>query len=564
MFGWCSSLGFPSVSPEPDKERRAPSDPTPLDFPVYYTLSDTTKEQPEASLAQVYDILASIGKPQDITPERFQVLNLKVETDLSASCIVNKHDPNFFPPLPWEDTPPNSSPLTEEDGTPILMENGNPYPPKERYDVLKGELLLDNDDAFREVARLPPGEGRQRVRVTQTRKFWTGLERMAQYWDTSLDNYFERPVTPKQAAEAEPEHKMQTHNEAPSSGPQQKPDMPIHSDDTSKTATPGNQSADHGGGNPGSVRMYTGRRVGAGHEMPEDIREETIRAFTEMAAWPFGCLVALPILPPRLSIRTLLFPVRQTFTAARSPKDRQLARSGVMEGPVFTAQCRPETCFRAPEDVPGTGFGEVCDLFREVGGMLLAAQERARQGMIERRPGEGKWWTTTPRWGGAPNDAVGDSGNFTNGDERPGPDDGNSRKRSKYEHPFLASRRLGSSRKLSNSEKWKLVQPGPGLWDKRMRYIQIGKDPESPFDDIYMVSSINHHLAILHLRVHRRYIDIITFGESEFPSDSKTAGQPWHVLQLRRTKWYDLFNAEERVEIFKGLWSIFHHLLRRT
>ncbi|KAB8231723.1 uncharacterized protein BDW43DRAFT_281429 [Aspergillus alliaceus] len=562
MFGWCSSLGFPSVSSEPDRERRAPSSPTPLDFPAY-KLPDSTNNEPEASLQQVHEILASIRKPQDITPEKFKTLNLKVETDLPASSIVYKDGLNFFPPVPWKDTSPNPSPLTE-DGCPILMENGNPYPAKERFEVLKDELLLENDDAFREVARLGPREGRQRVRVTQTRKFWTGLERMAQYWDTSLDNYFERPATPNDATDGETEDIMQTEAEAPSSAAQQNSDTPMDIENPPKPTASGDKSTDQEDGKHEPVKMYTGRRIGAGHEMPEDIRDETIRAFTEMAAWPFGCQVALPVLPPRLSLRTLLFPVRQTFAAARSPKDRQLARSGVMEGPVFSAQCRPETCFRAPDDVPGTGFGEVCDLFREVGAMLLVAQERARQGMTETRPGEGKWWTTRPRWGGAPNDAVGDSGNFTDGDEKPVPDNGSSRKRSKYEHPFLASRRPGSSRKLSNSEKWKLVQPGPGLWDKRMRYIQIGKDPESLFDDIYMLSSINHHLAILHLRVHRRYLDIVTLGDSEFPPNSDSTGQPWHVLHLRRTKWYDLFDAEERLEVFKGIWTIFHHLLRRT
>ncbi|KAE8144231.1 hypothetical protein BDV25DRAFT_167332 [Aspergillus avenaceus] len=556
MFGWCNTLGLSAVGSEPEKERRAPSRPTPVDFPAY-SLSSITENEPETSLREVHKILASIRKPQDITFERFKPLNLKVDSDISASDIVRKDEANFFPPLPWEDTSPNSSPLTE-DGCPILMDNGNPYPPKERFDVLRDELLLENDDAFREVVRLPPREGRKRVRVTQARKFWTGLERMAQYWDTSLDNYYERPA--QQTNGGDSGNKMQVDDETPSHGGQPKPDMSMDIDSPTNVEAPGSEQENEG---QKHEEMYTGRRIGAGHEMPEDIREETIRALTEMAAWPFGCQVALPILPPRLSMKTLLFPIRETFGAARSPKDRQLARSGVMEGPVFIAQCRPETCFRSPGDTPGTGFGEVCDLLREVGGMLLAAQERARQGATEVKPGEGKWWTTAPRWGGAPNEAVGDSDNSHNGDDKDNAG-GSSRKRSKYEHPFLASRRPGTSRKLSNSEKWKIVQPGPSLWDKRMRYIQIGKDRESPFDDIYMLSSVNHHLAILHLRVHRRYLDIITSGESSFPSDSDTTDQAWHVLHLKRTKWYDLFDGQERLEVFKGVWTIFHHLLRRT
>ena len=79
-----------------------------------------------------------------------------------------------------------------------------------------------------------------------------------------------------------------------------------------------------------------------------------------------------------------------------------------------------------------------------------------------------------------------------------------------------------------------------------------------------MLSSINHHLAILHVRVHRRYLEILTSGESLFPPDSDVADNPWYVLKLRRTRWYDLFDANERLEIFKGVWRIFHYMMRKT
>ena len=79
-----------------------------------------------------------------------------------------------------------------------------------------------------------------------------------------------------------------------------------------------------------------------------------------------------------------------------------------------------------------------------------------------------------------------------------------------------------------------------------------------------MVSSINHHLSILHLRVHRRYLDILTSGKSDCSSISDTHEQPWYVLKLRRTKWYDLLNGEDRVSVFQGVWSIFHYLMRKT
>lgn len=76
-----------------------------------------------------------------------------------------------------------------------------------------------------------------------------------------------------------------------------------------------------------------------------------------------------------------------------------------------------------------------------------------------------------------------------------------------------------------------------------------------------MISSINHHVSILHLRVHRRYLDIFTTGDSTFPT---TEGEPWHVLKLQRTRWLDLFDANDRIEALKGVWQLFHHQLRQT
>ncbi|KAI9368252.1 hypothetical protein BJX61DRAFT_233312 [Aspergillus egyptiacus] len=532
MFGWASALDLPSVGFDADRERSPPPPPTLLDFPIY-RLPDASETPSETSLRKLQTVLSRIRRPQDFTPERFKDLNLQVETDVPLSEITRHNGAKSSPFLPWEADSPNPSlgRPPKEDGTPIIMDNENPFPPKDKYDVIERELLLDNDDAFREVGRLPPRPGRERVRVTQARKFWTALERMSQYWDDSVDEYYERPKSPEPC-----ENGAQAEDAGNAT--------PMDMDD------PGQRT-----GSEEMVRKYKGRRIGAGTDMPDDLRDEAVRALTEMAAWPFGCQVSLPIMPPRLAVGTLLVPVRQTFYATRSPKDRQLARNGKLEGPVFVAQCRPETVFRAPEQIHGFGIGDICDLLREVGAMLLAAQERAREGAIEVRPGEGKWWTTTPRWGGAPNYAIGDSVRVINEQEK----EAAAAKERKLARP-AGLRRPTLSRKMSSSDKWRIVQPGPSLWDRRMRYIQIGKEKESPFDDIYMLSSINRHVAILHLRIHRRYLDILTHGTSEVPGDS--VEQPWHILKLRRTRWYDLFDAQDRLEVFRGIWTLFHCLLR--
>lgn len=78
---------------------------------------------------------------------------------------------------------------------------------------------------------------------------------------------------------------------------------------------------------------------------------------------------------------------------------------------------------------------------------------------------------------------------------------------------------------------------------------------------IYMLSSINHHASILHLRIHRRYIDCLTTGDSAL-SDPGTPEQPWNILKLRRTKWYDLLDNEQRLEVFHSLWRLYHYIMR--
>ena len=437
---------------DPDEERPPPTAADIPDFPVYDIPPPSSNEE-EASKAfkDLYHVLASIKKPQDITRERFRALNLCVETNVPVSQIVHRQGGGSLPPFPWEEK-------TQEENPPYKTSNAYPYPDGKRFDVLQNELLLDDDAAFREVTRMGPRQGNPRVRITQTRKFWTALERMAQYWDTRLDVYFEQGQGQGQGQEQGQEHEPK-HEAEQAQTQQTQPEV-----------------------------RYKGRRVGAGHEMPEEIREDVVRGFLEMIAWAFGCQVMVPSLPPRLTVRnTLLFPVRVSLQAAQSRQDRMLARSGLLEGPVMVAQCRPETAFRTELEPAGSGIGEVCDLYREVGGMLLAAQERAREGATEVLPGEGKWWTTVPRWGGGQHPGDDDSqphGNDGGNGDREHGHESNKRKYDSYPAPAPPppppSRR---GRKVSNADKWKMVQPGPSLWDRRMRYQRIGTD-ETMFDDV--------------------------------------------------------------------------------
>jgi hypothetical protein len=161
----------------------------------------------------------------------------------------------------------------------------------------------------------------------------------------------------------------------------------------------------------------------------------------------------------------------------RGPTDRIKARQGWLEGPLFGVQCRPETRFEGQDDA-------VLDTVRELGGLLLLAQERAREGRKERRAGEGKWWTERPRWGGGPGGEIGEAAGASDAAPSEAPV-----KAEEKETPAarLRSRDLkerATSRRPSPAEIWKVLRPGGPLWDPKIAYEAIGKHPKSDWDEV--------------------------------------------------------------------------------
>jgi hypothetical protein len=74
-----------------------------------------------------------------------------------------------------------------------------------------------------------------------------------------------------------------------------------------------------------------------------------------------------------------------------------------------------------------------------------------------------------------------------------------------------------------------------------------------------MVSSLNHHISVLKLRIHRLYIQYLTEGKlpEETPSDPN-----WCSPVLQRTRWFDLFNTEDRTEAMRGIWGVMAYMMR--
>ncbi len=85
-----------------------------------------------------------------------------------------------------------------------------------------------------------------------------------------------------------------------------------------------------------------------------------------------------------------------------------------------------------------------------------------------------------------------------------------------------------------------------------------------------MVSSLNHHISILHMLVSPAYLHYLATGttrDTTSPSPSHPSPNPplpSDCLELRRTRWYDLLDAGDRAEAMRGVWGVMACLMRET
>jgi hypothetical protein len=224
-----------------------------------------------------------------------------------------------------------------------------------------------------------------------------------------------------------------------------------------------------------SKGSYQGYRIGNGAEMPDQYRIDCIRSFLEPIAWAFGVTLAQHRRPPVLKLEHVRFPVRMTSVAWRGQKDRVNARQGWMEGPVLGMQCRSDVNYGATGK---TDAKSVLDTVRELGGLLLLAQERAREGKTERRGGEGSWWTTKERWGGKPG---GEAGDAEGASDIPVKEASVQAPEKYVQRNFDGSK---ARRRPTPAEVWKTLKPGQPLWDPKVVYEAIGKNRSVDWDDV--------------------------------------------------------------------------------
>lgn len=551
MFG-VGQLGVFHVPPvASDGTARKIPDPTPIVFPSF---APQAEESPPATSSPEHTplvaLLQTIQRPTDIQLSHFEALGLHVISDASPEDILP--DPSYLPPIDkWISTPPEDlEAATIASKKPL--NNGNLSPGLQTYLERRNELSIDNTAAFRTIRRIPPPTGETAVRLGNTYEFFKNLELLSGYWiDTSL------PPKPE-ATEEEKEKEAR---------------------------------------DPTPPHLRTHQRTGTGAQLPPEYRQHLLTAFIKLVAYDFGCNVSFPRVEPRLHLTpppTSNFPSSYFNSGAqfiyRTPRDRASARTGVVEGPLAAVSCRTTTVFATETD-------ERLDLAREVIAALLTAQQRAREGKEEIRFGEGKWWTTVPRWGGGPGGAIGKES-----DKTPSTDEPISTKilGEKIDPAIAAAttaisnaagqvmqvpERLGISdvkradRRINPSisglppskkskrggakegnmaiyENYRKMLPPSSNWDRKTRYEAIGKVKGVGYDDIFLVSALNHHVSIVRIRVPVRLLEVL--GGSAV--DEK--GRDWGRVMAWRSRWFDLFLVSDRVEGMGLVWGMMAWLMR--
>lgn len=501
-----SDPGVVLSNTDPEKEREPPSAPTPVSFPAQSPINDAASWTDDTPPAQLQQLFSRVTKPSDISDAHLQALNMRLDAPCSPDELLPAAPggTSYLPPLSPDQaiTPASYADATKVDGASAKK--------RKDFDERLAELRIDNDTGYRIITRTTK-PGNKPPRLGYMRKFWEGLESMSQYWDTGLDEYYEGPAPsadekttkgPKRQKLDSPQASQiniplfgRGHDKEKNAGSELKSEEKTTLKEASETPLPEDDDLLTGleealedrlpgpAPEPQMRLRYKGRRTGSGRDMPDQFRNDAVKAFVEGVAWAFQCSVAGPRQMPIVQMNKLTLPVRQTAGVYRQPKERTKARSSWLEGPVMSVQVRPET------DFASTGLSEAAletksrlDIMREIGGLLQCAQERHRQGKSEVQPGQGKWWTEKQRWGGGPGGEV-------------EAQEGNSETKDLLQmaEEMVTGRPSRTRKKKTPAMLWKELKCGSKLWDPKVDYEAIGKEPTSDSDEVSLLTRLSFH-----------------------------------------------------------------------
>jgi hypothetical protein len=440
---------------------------------------------------------ADLCKNLSSTTESYSKILLELNISLakephSAAALTDQADSDnsFVPTSTWLQAP-NDSQFAElagiSPGDRPLLPNGRAWPPRVEFHRRVKDFLFDNQTGFHALSR-EPRNGVAAPQIVYGRNFFIAYETLVQYWDCTLDEYIPPNDEEQKSAEADSSaSKGSAGTQEPRKRIKFSPERPVKPEQ-GEVALPlrrrGIRTINRPPKPPGT---YKGWRIACGSEASNEVLTSCVKALVEAAVYPFGLNLAIPHKGPNfleLPGRRIVVPM--SFRLWRIPKDRNDARKGLVEGPVLGIACRNQTGFGGS----GAGaFASVEDTLLEVGSLLLLLQERSREGRKEISPGHDKWWAAKPRWGGG------------KGGEVPGEYQGEEESVEKTEKEkedsladFKLPPRKGSKfteREQSIEDYKSLVGPKP-RWDPRAKYMHIGREAGSEYDEVRLIVKRMH------------------------------------------------------------------------
>lgn len=502
--------------------------PTPVTIPRYQPFAGDELASSEQSLQT---LLCHSGRvnPLLLGPAGLSAVGVDLSLDVSLGELLP--DPSYAPDFAqWMQlTAEEAEKLNPSTRKPIR--NGNLSPGCQIYLERRKELSHLNVDGFRTVRRIQPPKGQPHARLGNAYEFFRCLEDFTVFWDDPTQPPPELPPSPELSTAED----AKNVNGAPTPPSEEPPE-------TAKS----NQVT--------VEEIFRVRRTAAGTSMPPEYRHNLISAFIKLVAYDFGCSVAYSRVEPRLQLSSPDDKVpspRRTYLPSncafvwQSATTREAARAGILTGPAAVVSTRPTLDFTTPD--PETA--QSLDLGREVIAALIAAQHRSRQGKDEVRFGEGKWWTSKPRWGGGPGGPIGREvdRDAVIGDKDAKPTDSEGL-------PIAKKPR----KNMSMYDNYRMVRPPSSTWDKKTRYEAIGRQQGADFDDIFVVSSLFHHVSVLRVRVPSRLLEVLDGSpEPDGP------GRSWSKVKAWRSKWFDLFSVEQRLEAMELMWGVMAYQMRK-
>lgn len=493
----------------------APEDippPTPICLPRYQPfVQDDVPVDPEQALS---NLLKYTGRASAASGSiGLSAIGFDLKLDVETEELIPI--PSFIPDFQkWERfTPEEAGEHNQAERRPIR--NGNQTPGCQVYIERRRELSNTNEDAFRTVRRLAPPKGKQQARLGNAYEFFRCLEFFTTYWEDPSQPP-SLPPSPELAPAENGEPSATTTQESP------RPQVTRTSD---------------------------------GSAMPHEFRQNLISAFVKLVAYDFGCNVSMSRVEPRLQLsspeghaspRKSYSPSNCHFIF-QSPTTRETARAGLVYGPLGAVSTRPTINFATPD----IETAQSTDLAREVLAALITAQHRAREGKVETRFGEDQWWTSKPRWGGGSGGPIGREidADLPIGDKDAAPSDSE-----KVVQPPAKKAR----KNMSIYDGYRMVRPPSYTWDKKTRYEAVGRQKGVDYDDIFVVSSIFHHISILRVRVPDRLLEV--FGGAP---DADVTKRSWGRVQGWRSRWFDLFDIEQRLAAMQMLWAVMVYQMRK-